>query len=405
MSRSFASTDLRLANPRVLPLASTPEEQLVVALASTHERREALAPVLRDLVASASFERLYELLVRQRLLTLVGERLLALGHPEPPNWFRAGVSEAQESARHRGLYHYALSRKITQVLERNGIAVAPLKGFPLAESLYGDFAARASTDVDLLVPSERLDEAARLVESLGWRGQTEPRLSNGLPLLHLELHHFERPTIELHWRVHWYEDDFSRAALGRSLPGGEAWHALQPVDELVCLLLFYARDGFAGLRQAADVAAWWDRHGSDPSRAEEGLLGEVMEAHPRLRPALTAAARVAADTTGVPAGALTESTRELGARGRLVRRLANPWLVGAQPQIQAEIVMVDGLLSPPAGLGAYIRRQLLPPQDVLRHLLAEVVDTPPTRVRLARYWHALTVLRRFALAVPRLMRR
>jgi hypothetical protein len=55
-------------------------------------------------------------------------------------------------------------------------------------------------------------------------------------------------------------DGFSAAVLERSLLV-DGMRRLEPVEQLAALLLFYARDGFLGLRFVADIAAWWDRHG------------------------------------------------------------------------------------------------------------------------------------------------
>ncbi len=90
--------------------------------------------------------------------------------------------------------------------------------------------------------------------------------------LHETLLHPELPRIELHWRVHWYERQFAADAVARAAkPAADAPLEMQPMDGLIALMLFYARDGFAGLRYPADAAAWWDARcaGSDgPGPAE-----------------------------------------------------------------------------------------------------------------------------------------
>src|SRR4029079_8012665 len=98
--------------------------------------------------------------------------------------------------------------------------------------------------------------------AVGWRERRRGRERDTLrrarlPRLHRELFHETLPPLELHWRIHWYEESFAAAALARAQPTNEGWRRLQPADELASLLLFLARDGFAGLRQTVDVAAWW----------------------------------------------------------------------------------------------------------------------------------------------------
>jgi hypothetical protein len=71
----------------------------------------------------------------------------------------------------------------------------------------------------------------------------------GRPDLHHRLEHPGRPAIDLHWRLHWHEEAFARDLLGRARATG----TIAAADEAAALLLFYARDGFYGLRLAADI--------------------------------------------------------------------------------------------------------------------------------------------------------
>ncbi|MGZ4330333.1 MAG: hypothetical protein ACXVXL_20250 [Solirubrobacteraceae bacterium] len=67
------------------------------------------------------------------------------------------------------------------------------------------------------------------------------------------------PRVELHWRVHWYEDRFAADALEPAeRPVARAPLRMLPADGLATLTLIYARDGLSGLRTPADIAAWWD---------------------------------------------------------------------------------------------------------------------------------------------------
>src|SRR5205814_8803590 len=100
------------------------------------------------------------------------------------------------------------------------------------------------------VAPEHLKRAVEVVRELGYARPTDYVDSSGLPLLHFALVHErdELPPVELHWRIHWYETRFARERL-LAPDGAPDWRPA-PVDELAALLLFYARDGFTGLRQA-----------------------------------------------------------------------------------------------------------------------------------------------------------
>ena len=200
------------------------------------------------------------------------------------------------------MLNHALTGKLVGTLEAGGVPVVPLKGAALAAAVYGDVGARESSDIDLLVRSEDLDEAVRLIGGLGWAEPEWARGIDGLPRLHRELAHETLPPLELHWRVHWYEESFSAAALARATPDEEGWRRPEPADELAFLLLFLAREGFAGLRQTVDVAAWWAACGAGSDSAAG--VRAVAAAHPELAPALSAAARYAEAVAAIPHGSL-----------------------------------------------------------------------------------------------------
>ena len=69
-------------------------------------------------------------------------------------------------------------------------------------------------------------------------------------MLHVRLlHDAGLPDIELHWRVHWYEAEFGALALARAESGPDGVRRLRTEDDLAALMLYQARDGFAGLLQ------------------------------------------------------------------------------------------------------------------------------------------------------------
>jgi hypothetical protein len=198
--------------------------------------------------------------------------------------------------------------------------------------------------------------------------------------------------VELHWRVHWYEIEFSARALARARPGPDGVRRLQAGDELAALLLFHARDGFAGLRHAIDAAAWWDAHAAAHDRV---LLADAALEHPALARALLASATVLEQLVGVPADRLVPGPSDVPWGVRRAVALANPLMRGTPEQITAEITLVDALLAPEGQRRAFVRRRVL----VGRH------DLPPAiggrSLAIARAEHVLRVLRRLPPAVVR----
>jgi hypothetical protein len=354
---------------------------------------ERAAPV-RQLLPSVDMARLLDLLAAQKLVPSLGGQLLRDDLKQAvAEDVAQSIQAARLRARQRGLLNHGLTKRLALALADLGIRAAPLKGAMLADTVYGDIGARLSSDIDLLVPVADLDRAVEAAERQGWR-EPEPLKALGLPRLHRELFHESLPPVELHWRVHWYEEAFAPAALERARPTGDGWLRLEPADELASLLLFLARDGFAGLRQTVDVAAWWAALGGDDTAAD---VRAIAAAYPKLERALAAAARHVEDVAALPQGALGGGTA-MSRRQRTALRLANPWLAGAREQIAADVSMVDGLLAPQDGTRAFVGRQLFPPRAVLVRRQARLHEASPVRLGVARLGHAARVLGRYALS-------
>lgn len=189
--------------------------------------------------------------------------------------------------------------------------------------------------------------------------------------------------VELHWHVRWYESRFAPAALPCSRLVDGVRH-LEPIDQLAALLLFYARDGFARLRLAADIGAWWDRRGG---AATPVALEHLAQTHPELAEAWRAALTAVAPVVGLPADATPSALRPRSRRGLVARRLGNWDLRGDTDQIKANVTLVDGLLAPRDGLGAFARRHVLVPAAYLIEVYGIAPDAS-VRAWSWRAWHA-----------------
>jgi hypothetical protein len=163
------------------------------------------------------------------------------------------------------------------------------------------------------------------------------------------------PPIELHHRIEWYAGaPFALDVLARTTCARGARRAA-PADELALLLLIFARDGFPGLRLPADLAAWWDRHGS---QLPDQPLRSIAEAHAALARPLATAALVAERLVGLPAAHLLDLAPAAGRRSRLAAALADPLLQHGP----AGPTLVDGLLCDRRALRGWTRRRVLPPR-------------------------------------------
>jgi hypothetical protein len=351
------------------------------------------------LAVNVEWPRLAEALRVRRLLPTLGPRIIELAQGRASDDFEAIVEKAITAGRRHGAFLQLVSLRAIAMLADAGIRSIALKGPLLGEAIYGDPGRRPSSDVDLLVAPEDLETAVSVVRGLGYGPPTDYVQDSGLPLLHFVLVHErgELPPIELHWRVHWYEGSF---ASERLLPPEGAtvgdWRPA-PADELASLLLFYARDGFVDLRLASDLGAWWDVYGS---YMPAGGLDELLRVYPALARVIPAAVSVAEKIVGVPAAQLIGDLPKLGLRERMAVRLANPHPRSSRAQLYADVGLIDGLLMPPGGFAAFMRRNVLPPPEVLdqqaRHAARRRARSPLGRSAgvLARYSLTLARLRR-----------
>ncbi len=268
------------------------------------------------------------------------------------------MEEVRSTNRARALGMETLAGRVIELLASEGIKSLPLKGPFLACRAHGDGSMRVVNDFDLLVLPEQLDRSVSLIaEHLGYVSD-DPGWLEGRPDLHCVLRHPDRrlPRIEVHWRIDLYEEKFSRDLLERSSPGEDGLPCARLDDELASLLLFYARDAFFGLRLAADVAGWWDRHGGDERKP---VLKDHWTAYPKLRPALKAAALTAQRVVGTPAAEIIPETEPVETRVCLASRLGNWRQLGERDQLASNLSLVDGLLCPNDSLGAFLRRHML----------------------------------------------
>jgi hypothetical protein len=375
------------------------EQQLILLCAGTAARRKEMSDRARRLALDVDWAGLAETLRARKLLPTLGPRVLELAGDRATVDFASAVERAIEAGRRQGAFLQLISLRAIAVLADAGIRSSPLKGPLLGEAIYGDPGRRLSGDIDLLVAPEQLAVAVDVIRGLGYEAPTDYIDEEGLPLLHFVLLHErgELPPIELHWRVHWYEQGFARdRLLPPAVDPAGGWRPA-PVDELAALLLFYARDGFIDLRLATDIGAWWDAHGSE---LPPGALAELMREYPALERVIPAAVKAAENTVGLPAREIIGTTPKLGLRERMAVRLANPNPRSSQSQLYADVGLIDGLLTPSGGFGAFVRRQVLPPAEVLEQQ-AEHGERPRARSSVGR---CAGVLARYSARIVSLTR-
>ena len=155
------------------------------ASAEAQQRRERLA-----LLASRpdwDAARLLTLAQKNRVVPLVVRALREAHVEEGPDWRSAALRHQAET-----LFFQSELRRSLDALEASGVRALPYKGPALAASLYEDPALRQYYDLDILVAPADVEEAARVLQGLGFVA--------GGPLEGAEHDHHVHEDCELHFR-------------------------------------------------------------------------------------------------------------------------------------------------------------------------------------------------------------
>jgi hypothetical protein len=368
----------------------TAEERLVLAVTRSATAGAPLAgDAVDSLLADVSWEALGRLLIRLRLVEPVGTALQDLAGAALPDEFAPWVEQTRQATSRRAAIHEMVLGRALGALSAAGVCAAPIKGVTLAREAFGRVDLRASADLDVLVYARDLDRACSVLIGLGWDPPKDVVDSAGLPPHHFRLYAAKVPTVELHWRMHWYERDFCGAVLDRAAPASGSLR-LQRDDHLALLLIGYARDGFRGLRVPADIAALSAAGGPlDPGRVPDALLEPLV-----------AAAVAVRELLGVCPVDPMDPRIDRRRRLRAALALWDPLLRLEGTKSWADVALTDLLLAPPSGVGAALHRRLWPPLATI----PQRSDPGPLRARVPHLEHLVRTIRGFAIGVPRVAR-
>ncbi len=298
-----AGLPARRAPLRCVPYAECPTPNADSSFLVRGPRLSAVHPMAcrRPPPADVDWRKLARTLLGRRLLPTLGPRIVEISQGARQAARFDAVQQATEAGRRHGTFLQLASVRAVTALAEAGIRSAVLKGPLLGEAIYGDPGRRLSSDIDLLVPRDELRAAVEVLHGLGYGAPADHVDDNGLPLLHFVLPHGSRdlPTLELHWRIHWYESRFASEPrlLLSDLDHHANWRPA-PADELAALLLLC--QGMASL--AFSLGKRPRSHGCDtyggglaPSAIPDLLQG------PCVRACDSAAVSAAERTVGVPA--------------------------------------------------------------------------------------------------------
>jgi hypothetical protein len=182
--------------------------------------------ILHDIKREGIESQVYSLLKQQGMLEYT------------PPFFQVYLKENYEKGVFQNLFIKNQTDLVLRRFEELGMDVIPLKGVYFAEKYFGHVGARATSDIDLLIRVQDLENAIEIVNALGFSSEEELipghfhcSFSKGLPYSSVPL------VVELHWGI--VKERTSRFQINdiwsQSKPIGEYSH----IRELSHLHSFY----------------------------------------------------------------------------------------------------------------------------------------------------------------------
>jgi hypothetical protein len=145
--------------------------------------------------------------------------------------------------------------------------------------------------------------------------------------------------------------------LARAEAGSDGMLRARPEDLAASLLVFYARDGFHGVRPPSDLTGLWEGR---PEDFRDGFLHEYAGRYPELAPSMAGAAEVSERVAGVPAARWLGAGVHSGRRVALAVRLSDWTQEGDRDQLRSNIALVCALLGTRGSALTLVQRELLP---------------------------------------------
>jgi hypothetical protein len=144
--------------------------------------------VLRDIENDGIQSQVYFLLKQNGMLT------------QTPTFFQAYLKEKYDKGLFQNLFIKNQTDLLLKKFEEQGINVIPLKGVYFADKYFGHIGARATSDIDLLVRFQDVNQAIESVIALGFLVEEEPIPGHFHCSFSKRLPHSLIPlVVELHW--------------------------------------------------------------------------------------------------------------------------------------------------------------------------------------------------------------
>lgn len=183
-----------------------------------------------------------------------------------PITLQRNLQNTYEKTMVQNLYLLEEEKRVRMHFEENRIEVIPLKGTRFAELAFGDFAARGTTDIDLLVRPEQFQSAVSCLLSLGFReddlqeeGHFHLAMSKPLEAIG------DVVTVELHWNL--VREQSACLNVNRlwqdavSLTPGSVCKELSIAHTFYAICLHGANHNMSSFKHVLDIVQLLDRYG------------------------------------------------------------------------------------------------------------------------------------------------
>ncbi|MDQ0859298.1 nucleotidyltransferase family protein [Bacillus sp. V2I10] len=245
-----------------LNLAKVPRELKIIFELLKDESIENLVEKSRYLFTKIDWTLFLKLSIHHRVYTMIYPRLKQLPEDIIPSNVIQYLADKYRNNTFKMLFLSAEMEQLSKKLSEHQIRVLFLKGPVIAHDLYGDISLRTSSDLDFLVPFEKLERTEELLKTLGY--EKDEYIHSVLGDWKWRHHHFtyfhpvKKTKAEVHWRLNpgpglepHFEDLWKERR--KSELTSSPIYFLGKEDLFLFLVSHGARHGWSRLRWLSDI--------------------------------------------------------------------------------------------------------------------------------------------------------
>jgi hypothetical protein len=248
---------------RRLMRSVTPEWRFMLASARLQPDFETVRAAAANVV---SWDRVLQLARRNHLAPLLARTASICRDAQIPEAVRLQLDRDRQKSAALNTIYLRQGEEVLRAFVQSGLKPVVLKGFALAETLYGDIALRPFCDLDVLLAREELEPAEAVLSALGYESEPTPHTRDWYFENYYQLpRHSRKPSrfcVELHWDLARRPNPFSLDIPGMLMRavetdvGGMSVRQLALEDRLLhlCVHLAWGNGFDAHLRGLVDVA-------------------------------------------------------------------------------------------------------------------------------------------------------